>query len=235
MSSDKINILCTRPLDQLLINRAAIKNMAIDTAAFIETEAIKDAAVVEQIQAFAAQPITVIFTSMNAVEAVTRQLVAKPNWRIYCMGGYTKELVFRFFGEAAVQGTGKNATVLREKIIANEEHHQTRPVVFFCGDHRLDELPETLRQHQVDVQELIVYTTTQTPQLVDKNYQGIVFFSPSAVHSFFSVNTIPISTVLFSIGKTTTATIQSYCTNKVVTIEWPGKEQMIELVMQYFN
>ena len=235
MSSNKINILCTRPLDQLLINKAAIKNMDIETASFIETAVIKDLAIIEQIKNYAAQPITAIFTSMKAVEAVTQSLANKPNWRIYCMGGYTKELVFRFFGEDAVKGTGKNATALCDKIIANEEHQQIRTHVFFCGDQRLDELPETLRQHNFDIKELVVYHTKQTPQVIEKNYHAIVFFSPSAVHSFFSENTLPINTVLFSIGKTTTATIQTYCTNKIVTSEWPGKEQMIELVMQYFN
>jgi uroporphyrinogen-III synthase len=209
--------------------------MEIETASFIETAVVKDLAVIKQIKSYATQPITAIFTSMNAVEAVTQSLANKPNWQIYCMGGYTKELIYRFFGEEMVKGTGKNATALCEKIIANEEHQQNRPVVFFCGDHRLDELPETLKQHNIDIEELVVYNTTQTPQVIEKNYHAIVFFSPSAVHSFFSENTVSINTVLFSIGKTTTATIQTYCTNKIVTSEWPGKEQMIELVMQYFN
>ena len=82
---------------------------------------------------------------------------------------------------------------------------------------------------------MIVYKTIQTPKTIEKNYDAVVFFSPSAVHSFFSVNTLPINTVIFSIGKTTTATIQSYCSNMIITSEWPGKEQMIDRVLEYFD
>jgi uroporphyrinogen-III synthase len=55
------------------------------------------------------------------------------------------------------------------------------------------------------------------------------------VHSFFSENTIATNVVLFSIGTTTTATIKTYCINKVITSEWPGKENMIDLVLNYYK
>lgn len=232
MKQNSISILCTRPLDQLLTSKAEGKNILIDTATFIETEPVKTVEVVQQVKAFAVQKIYAVFTSMNAADAVIEQLKEIPDWKIFCLGGVTKEHILTFFGKDRLEGTAKNATALCERIIAAKE---MKELVFFCGDHRLDELPETLRRHNISVQEIIVYNTIQTPQYVDKDYDAIMFFSPSAVHSFFSLNTLQLNVVLFAIGKTTAATIHTYCTNTVVTSEWPGKEHMVDLAVNYFT
>jgi uroporphyrinogen-III synthase len=169
---------------------------------------------------------------MNAVSAVASQLPQVTEWKIFCTGGITKEYVIKYFGEGSIAATAKNATVLAEKIIAA---NPSSPVIFFCGDQRLNDLPEMLQTHGKAVEEVIVYTTEQTPVFIEKNYDGILFFSPSAVHSFFSLNTIPIDVVLFSIGHTTAAVIQSYCTNRVVVSQWPGAESMIDLIIEYYE
>jgi uroporphyrinogen-III synthase len=188
--------------------------------------------IIRQIEYCQSQKINVVFTSINAVTAVAVQLTSRPDWTIYSLGGITKETVYRYFSEKSVVATAKNATALAEKIVLR---HPMEEVVFFCGDQRLNELPETLLANHIPVKEIAVYTTIETPQPIEKNYSGILFFSPSAVHSFFSVNTINTNVILFSIGKTTTATIRSYCTNTVETSEWPGKQQMIERVIAYFE
>ena len=232
MQKNKVSILCTRSLQDQLIQKAAACNIEIDAVPFIETAAVNTPQIIQQIQAFALQKIVAVFTSINAVEAVIKHLPAIPDWRIFCLGGITKELAYNFFGEAKVAATAKNATILADKIIQTKTIEE---VVFFCGDHRLDELPETLRYNSITVNELVVYTTVQLPVFIEKDYDAFIFFSPSAVHSFFSMNTVPINAIMFSIGKTTTATIQTYCTNKVVTSEWPGKDQMIENIISYFK
>lgn len=232
MPQFKYNILCTRPLDSMLVYKAANSSVAIDEINFVETEPVLAENVIQQIKDLASKKITVVFTSMNAVDAVTSQLTSAPDWNIYCVGGMTKETVFNFFGEHAVKGTGKNAKTLAEKIILSGN---IKEVVFFCGQQRLDELPETLSANDIKVDEIVVYKTTLIPNFITKDYDGILFFSPSAVHSFFSDNTIATSVVLFSIGNTTTATIKTYCTNKVITSEWPGKENMIDKVLEYYK
>ena len=232
MRPSKYQILCTRPLEQLQLVKAAEKAIHIDIVPFIRTENIVTPEIVSQIQAYASKQINVVFTSMNAVEAVVKQLSIKPEWKIFSIGGATKDIAIQFFGENAISATAKNATALTEKIF---NQGNIEEVVFFCGDQRLNELPETLIANNIAVEELVVYATIEVPKRVEENYDGIVFFSPSAAHSFFSENTLSINTVLFSIGKTTTATIQSYCSNKVITSEWPGKQQMIEGVIAYFE
>ncbi|MDE3236698.1 MAG: uroporphyrinogen-III synthase [Bacteroidota bacterium] len=232
MLQDKIHILCTRSIDQKLLNHAALMGVDIDTLSYIETMPIVSEELKQKIQSLAIENNTVVFTSMNAVTAVIGHLRSIPQWNVFSMGGVTKELVLQYFGEKALSGSAKNATALCERII---ETGKVNKVIFFCGDQRLDELPETLEANGIEVEEYAVYTTEQTPHETQKNYDGILFFSPSAVHSFFSVNTVATDVVFFAIGKTTAATIKTYVNNTVVTSEWPGKEQMVELAINYFT
>ncbi len=182
MQLNNIQILCTRLLEEQLINKAAAKNIDIKTVSFIDTQPITTSNNIQQIQQWASKEITVVFTSTNAVASVELYLPNKPDWQIYCLGGATKIKVSDVFGKTTIAATAKNATALAEKIIAEKK---TKEVVFFCGDQRLDDLPEALTQHSIDVEEVIVYTVIQTPEFIEENYNGIIFFSPGAVHSFF--------------------------------------------------
>jgi uroporphyrinogen-III synthase len=231
MLQNNIRILCTRPIEQLLISKAAEKGIHITILPFIEIKKLQTAAFKEQLASVALRTAHVVFTSQYSVESVAMNLASKPLWKISCIGGATKEAVSKYFGEESLEVTAKNASALARKII---EIETVKEVLFFCGDQRLDDLPETLRANNIKVQEVIAYNTMQTPHDVEEDYAGILFFSPTAAHSFFSSNTIRTNVVLFSIGKTTTATIQSYCTNRVVTSEWPGQENMVDKVIEYF-
>jgi uroporphyrinogen-III synthase len=232
MQQSNIYLLSTRVLDDMLISRAVESNLTIECVSFIETKHLQSEALQQHLQALADESVTAVFTSMNAVNAVASQLPQIPQWKIFCTGGITKEYVIKYFGEASIAATAKNATVLAEKIIAA---NPSSPIIFFCGDQRLNDLPELLKAHDKAIDEVIVYTTEETPVFIERNYQGILFFSPSAVHSFFSLNTVATDVVLFSIGQTTAATIQSYCTNKVVVSQWPGAESMIDLIIEYYE
>ena len=61
------------------------------------------------------QNITVVFTSMNAVNAVRNLYQKKPSWKIFCIGNTTKELVKKFFGEENIKGFADNADQLIKK------------------------------------------------------------------------------------------------------------------------
>ncbi len=232
MQHSNIRILCTRPVDQLLISKAAEKGIYITVLPFIEIQKLQTTAFKEHLASLALKNAEVAFTSQYSVESVAAGITTKTAWKICCIGGATREAVSRYFGEENITVTAKNASALARKII---ETGTIPEVLFFCGNQRLDDLPETLRANNIKVQEVIAYHTLQTPHDVEEDFDGIMFFSPTAAHSFFSSNTIRTSTVLFSIGKTTTATIQSYCTNKVITSEWPGQENMVDKVMEYFG
>jgi uroporphyrinogen-III synthase len=232
MPQTEIKILCTRALDQQYVMRAEEHRIHITAMPFIEITPETAKSFVDQISQLSLRKINVVFTSVNAVENVAKYIRDTPAWKIFSIGGITKDAVAKHFGASAIVATAKNASLLARKII---ELGNVREVFFFCGNQRLDDLPQTLRVNNIRVQELIAYYAVQMPHEVEDDYSGVMFFSPTAVHSFFSMNTIPIDVVLFSIGKTTTATIHTYCVNKVITSEWPGQENLVEKVLEFYD
>lgn len=206
----------------------------VDEIGFIETIAILDSDIQEEIRQLYLQSVIVVFTSTQAVEAVAAHLEDfQPDWTIYCMGQGTQEKIISLFGNNVVAGTGNNATALAQNLLENEP--DATEVYFFCGDKRRPELPDLLRDNGVDVIELVVYQTLLTPQQLKKNYDAILFYSPSAVESFFSVNKLPASTVLFAIGDTTAKNISAFCSNPVIQSAIPGKHALLETAINYFN
>jgi len=232
MQLNKVEILCTRSLPESIVAKAIDNEIHIDCIPFIKAESISTNEVIDTIQSLATKKIRAIFTSLNAVEEVIAKLSAKPDWEIFCIGGVTKEEIIRFFGPDAVKNSARNAETLADKIITNKSNDE---IVFFCGDHRMNTLPKILNENHININEVIVYNTIYTPHLIEKNYDGIIFFSPSAVHSFFSDNTIPTDVILFAIGKTTSDIIGTYVSNETIISEWPRQEEMIEKVVEYFS
>ena len=233
MQELKINILCTRPVDPALVEEAGLKGIQLDILSFIDTEPIQTIEVQQEIELAAVEIATVVFTSMNAVESVTAMLDGHvPEWSIYCMGHKTKELIGNYFGTDAIAGTADNASELADEII---ENNNTDEVFFFCGNQRREELPAKLEQQGIAVTEVVVYQTIPLPQKISKEYNGILFFSPSAVESFFIKNSLPANTIVFAIGSTTKETISRYCSNQIIVSVMPGKDNMVEQAIGYFS
>ncbi|MFT3680987.1 MAG: uroporphyrinogen-III synthase [Ferruginibacter sp.] len=233
MQQNNIEILCTRPLPEWLINEAAESGVIIETVSFIETEPIQSVEVQQEIENVLLQSAVVVFTSMNAVEAVAAELEGQqPDWSIYCIGTSTQKLVVQYFGEHTIAGTAPDASELADMIV---EEDLSDEVVFFCGDQRRDELPSILNDAAIDVNEIVVYQTIELPHIIQKEYGGILFFSPSAVKSFFKKNKLSEKTILFSIGNTTAAEIKKYTANKVIISDEPGKENLVQKTVEYFT
>jgi uroporphyrinogen-III synthase len=86
------------------------------------------------------------------------------------------------------------------------------------------------------MEEIIVYETFETPQKISKkHYDGIFFFSPSAVKSFFSLNKLNEEIQVFAIGKTTGDAIQKNIDRELIIAETPGEENMIDQVISHFS
>jgi uroporphyrinogen-III synthase len=233
MPQNKIPILSTRPLNESLLEEAKQSNIELDVVSFIETEPVHSAEIYQEIENSLLQSSAVVFTSMNAVEAVANQLEGQqPDWRIYSIGNATKQLVKKYFGEESIAGTADSAAELAE-IIAEKGYDDE--VIFFCGNQRRDELPGILRNNDIEVNEIVVYETTAVPHNLKKKYQGILFFSPSAVESFFSNNNVAEQTILFAIGNTTATTIKKYSNNRIIISDEPGKENLFRKMVEYFG
>lgn len=233
MQQNNIQILCTRPLPASLIDLAGAARIAINVSPFIETESVLSVEVQQEIELLSFQTAIVVFTSMNAVDAVTGLLDGHvPDWTIYCIGTATGRLVKEYFDEEKIAGTASDAASLAMLIV---EGRFADEVVFFCGDQRRDELPEMLRQQGIDVNEIVVYQTINLPHAIDQQYHGILFFSPSAVQSFFQKNKLDDTTILFAIGNTTANEIKNFTNNKIIISNKPGKENLVDKMMEYFS
>ncbi|MEI7734549.1 MAG: uroporphyrinogen-III synthase [Ferruginibacter sp.] len=233
MQQNKFQILCTRPLDSTLIQEANTAGIAIDEISFIETAPIKTQEVKQQIVQAVLSPATIVFTSMNAVDAVVAQKHnLQTDWSIYCIGTTTNKLVSLYFGENSISGTANSAVELAHLIV---EDRFAENVIFFCGDQRREELPEILSKSNIEVKEIVVYETIIVPHQISKQYDGILFFSPSAVDSFFSTNIIKQKTILFAIGNTTATAIKKFTNNTIIISDAPGKENLVHTMIKHFS
>ena len=227
-----INILSTRPVDAILLQEAAAHNIYIECLSFIDTSVAINLDKKERIKALGETHQTIVFTSMNAAEAIIESLEGtKPSWDIYCMGGTTKTIIKEYFGDDSIKGTGKDALSLAVSVIDKG----TKEVVFFCGNIRRDELPQLLKSSGIALEEMVVYETTVTPHPIIKDYHAVLFFSPSAVDSFFSVNKVVEHTILFAIGNTTARAIGNYSTNTIVKADTPEKDNLVKKAIAYFQ
>lgn len=167
-----------------------------------------------------------IITSKNAALALIEKGIKIDNF--FCVGEKTKQ--FLETSNFTVVAYADDAAQLSKKII---EHHRGKKFTFFSGNIRRNELPEALIQNNIEFEEREVYSTQLNPKKFKREFDGILFFSPSAVKSFKKVNEFKNST-LFCIGKTTAAEAEEY-TSKIITANKPGIENVIAKAIKHFR
>jgi uroporphyrinogen-III synthase len=233
MQQNKIEILCTGQLDDVVVQAAAEQGFYIDRVPFIGVNDVTDPKIGEEIAFISQQQKTVIFTSANAVKAVLKTVQnRKPDWKIYCMVGSTRNLIADSFGEntirAVAHSSGELAKIISDDFLSGE-------IIFFCGNIRREELPDQLKKNHILLKEIVVYETVLLPCRVEKKYDGILFFSPSEVKSFFSLNKPDADSVLFAIGETTATEIKNHTTNTIIVSPIPGKPSLVDRAIEYFH
>ncbi|SFD04293.1 uroporphyrinogen-III synthase [Chitinophaga sp. CF118] len=218
-----VKILSTKELPASLLATAAEKGVHITVAKFIHIQPVSTNAILPA-------KSVVIFTSSNAVNNVNAD---NPDWQVFCLNGATLEAVKERFPNTSVIATATNATALAQQII---QQGNITSAVFFCGNKRRDELPDLLQQHGIAIEEIVVYETIEVPAVTTNDYDGIFFFSPSGVKSYFTANTPPEHTVCFAIGHTTANALNEHTTNKIIiNPDVPSAEQMVQTAISYFN
>lgn len=182
----------------------------------------------ETIEAFP-QADFAIFTSGNALEALQRHPAAKalaPR-RAFCVGSKTRERL-ESAGWEVVASFGY-AQQLANYLV---EQYTGYSFVFFCGESRMETLPEQLKTHGIPCHECLTYTTELTPQKLHKPYDGLLFFSPSAVKSFLKENRFAGEKII-CIGSTTQGAIPQGITSYAAP--YPTLESMRECCLEIFN
>ncbi len=230
---NNFSILSTKILKPYILQQLVDNYFNILEHNFIKIEEIKNTQFISVLNEH--QP-NYIFTSKNAVRSFVKQTVdskIKINKKaVFCtLSGETqKALLDEGFSATLV---ADNATDLANKIIKEKNFKEA---IFFCGEKRRDELPIILREAGIALTELVLYKNIEQPKKIDNGFQAILFFSPSAIKSFFKENVLQKTTACFCIGYTTANALKEYkITNKTIVSNYPSQQVMIDVVLNYFN
>ena len=191
-----IRLLSTKPLLPEEVETFATSGFQVETLPFIRVRTL------DTLAPFPKADFS-IFTSRNAVEAVLKVPTAKAQapHKAFCVGEKTRKCLEKA-GWEVVASFGY-AQQLADHLV---EQYACYSFVFFCGESRMETLPEQLKAHGMPCHECLTYTTELTPQKLHKPYDGLLFFSPSAVKSFLKENRFGGETII-CIGSTTQGAI----------------------------
>lgn len=176
-----------------------------------------------------------IFTSGNAVKAVSNHPDVQDIRRnpAFCVGEKTADLLDE--NGFTVQEIANSAGELAQIIITQ---YPTESFTFFNGNLRLDELPNQLKNANVLWNETKVYQTVLAPSQINSVFDGILFFSPSAVESFLSANKITDETC-FCIGHTTAKALENtpiaIGAKNIIIANQPSVENTIIQTINYYK
>lgn len=175
-------------------------------------------------------PDNIIFTSQNAVKIVIEAglLESLTGKNVFCVGDKTAAMI-ESMGLRIQRKADYGADLAR--IIAQE--YQKESFLFFCGRRRRPDIPQTLRNNKIPLIEIEVYDTQLLPMKTERNFDGILFFSPSAVQSYTKYNSLQ-STLSFCIG-TTTAREAKKNGARIEISRTPTIESVIARAAKYFR
>lgn len=173
-----------------------------------------------------------IFSSQNAVLSLMEQngwetLKSK---NVFCVGEKTKDLLELkgFKVDVYMDYASELAEIIA--LIYNKESY-----TFFSGNLRKETLPKALQDAGIIFNEIEVYQTKLAPFKISsqEKFQGILFFSPSAVESYLTNNKIK-NEICFCIGYTTASALKNI-TKNIVIPKQPTIEDVIEAVIEEYK
>ncbi len=177
-----------------------------------------------------------IFTSKNAVKCFANKveehkIQINKQTKMYSISGETQQVLIGAGFKATL--VAENAEALANDIVAKAN---IKNALFFCGNKRRPDLLNILFEADIDVKEVVLYHTNMSHINILEPYQVILFFSPSAVQSFFAENDLHKTTACFCVGYTTTKLLKFYKPNqKIITCNYPSQQNMVDDVLLYFN
>jgi uroporphyrinogen-III synthase len=153
-----------------------------------------------------------IFTSQNAVLSIQNSEFRIQN--CFCVGEKTKALLEEN-GIKVIKMT-EYASKLADYLVKN---HKNDSFHFFCGNIRSDEIPSRLKENNITFKEIEVYKTTLNPKKFERQFDAVLFFSPSGVRSFCEErsNVTDNKAIFVCIGTTTASEAKRYTENVVVS------------------
>jgi uroporphyrinogen-III synthase len=153
-----------------------------------------------------------IFTSQNAVLSIQNSEFRIQN--CFCVGEKTKALLEQ--NDQKVVKMTDYASELADYLVKN---HKNDSFHFFCGNIRSDEIPSRLKENNITFKEIEVYKTTLNPTKFERQFDAVLFFSPSGVRSYCEErsNLTDNKAIFVCIGTTTASEAKRYTENVVVS------------------
>lgn len=170
-----------------------------------------------------------LFTSQHAVQACFPE--GRTGERILnccCVGAKTAALL-QGLGHRVLE-VQDSAELLAEEII---KKYSGRSFIFFCGDRRLDTLPQRLRRAGMRLEERVVYRTNLIINKFDTHFDAVLLFSPSGVESYTTANDLSESTAV-CIGPTTAKAARKH-TKQIIIAAFPSVEAVLTAAGNLLN
>ncbi len=171
-----------------------------------------------------------IFTSQNTVRIFLDHArgVDLGRFNAFCVGEKTSGML-RSAGLKVVQ-VCDYAAELGAHIVAS---HGEKRFLFLCGRQRREVLPELFKKNNIRYRELAVYDSHPNIKAFDREFSGILCFSPMGIRSFLVKNS-PGNSVLFCIGKTTAEEAVKHSKN-IVIANRPTVENVLVQAINHFG
>jgi uroporphyrinogen-III synthase len=227
-----IRILSTRALGNAARDFIHHENWLVDITSFTETHGV---ITVDQLADFLAEckepgkNFLLLFSSENSVKWLKWGLdrygyKLPPGLKAFCVGKKTlrsAEDMLEVEPILAEKNSETLVTTLKETVPLGITF------LYCCGSKRLDTLPLGLKAAGFVVKEYIVYKTELTPHKTFRDYNVILFFSPSAVVSYFGVNNWDKEMVAVSIGHTTSEALKKAGVGTILIADEPNELAML--------
>lgn len=176
------------------------------------------------------EPKNLIFTSQNAVRPFlerTRGMDRSP-FRTFCVGEKTARLL-----EAHGLGPVKACDYAAQLGPYLVEHHRDLEFLFFCGRQRRELLPRLFEKHNIRFREVVLYDAHPSPRAFEREFDGILCFSPQGIKSHLMKNTLDNS-MLFCIGETTAEEAQKHSVHISIATR-PTVENVLVKAINHFR
>ncbi|MCU0374305.1 MAG: uroporphyrinogen-III synthase [Chitinophagaceae bacterium] len=233
-----IRVLSTRLLRPATLAAIEKLNWTIDAHAFIATRGLLDGVGVQSIVELLKDDRNFswpLFSSVNAVKWLKVAFDAAgytfPQGKsVLCVGSITAQYARQQL-KALPLVVAPHAAGLLKMLPAFIGDGAA--ICYLCGAGRLEMLPEGLQYAGYKLTEINVYSTYYTPVKCDDIYDVVLFFSPSGVQSFFSVNSMPAHARAVCIGLTTEAALRHYWGGEVMVSPKPDENSMIKAIERW--
>jgi uroporphyrinogen-III synthase len=231
-----VQLLCTKSVDSQLLSDLASKRIYVDVVPFTAVVPLINNYLIQHIHQLAEEKIIAIFTCTDAVKAVANILnKTAVDWQIACLDKSTHYAVQDAFPNNNIITIAKDEMLLGKALI-NQNFNSYTPI-YFCGNKRSETIPMIFRSASIKLDEVMVYQTMVKASEISKLYQGILFYSPSAVDSYFVFNNFPNNTIAFCADNNTAEALTKKLSQPAIVVQAADATDasLIESAIVYFN